>query len=75
MSTVLNTRAVGLYLVCVTVLRYILLPARALRVSESVDNGRDTTGVLAYNHLIRCLTSFGDEKVVWSASRQPQPAP
>ena len=76
MSTVLKTREAGLYLVYVTVLRYILLPADESAPSEgSVNNGRDTTGGLAYNHLIRCLISYGDAKVVWSASRQPQPAP
>ena len=60
MSTVLNTRAVGLYLVYVTVFSYILPPrpcAESARVSKSVNNGRNTTGGLAYNHLTYCLTS------------------
>ena len=76
MSTVLKTRAVGLYLVYVTVFRYISTPtARALRVSKSVNNGRDKTGGLPYDHLTRCLISYGDGTVVWSASRQLDPAP
>ena len=58
MSTVLKTRAVGLYLVHVTVFRYILTPpAESARGSESVNNGRNTTDGLAYNHLTRYLTS------------------
>ena len=76
MNTVLKTRAVGLYLVYVTVFRYIsTLRRESARGSESVNNGRNTTDGLAYNHLTRCLTSCGDGTVVWSASRQPQPAP
>ena len=65
MSTVLKTRSVSQYLVYVTVLRDTFCSfARALRVSESVNNGRDTTGGLAYNHLTRCLTSHGAETLV-----------
>jgi hypothetical protein len=76
MNTVLKTRAVALYLVYTTVLRYISrLRESAARGSESVNNGRNTTDGLAYNHPTRCLTSYGDVSVVWSASRQPQPAP
>ena len=59
MSTVLKTRSVSQYLVYVTVLRDTFCSfARALRVSESVNNGRDTTGGLAYNHLTRFITSY-----------------
>eukprot|EP00966_Prymnesium_polylepis_P151889 3508905-Prymnesium_polylepis.1 len=67
MTTVLKARSVCLYLVYVTVFRYILL-SRALRGEESVNNGRDTTSGLAYNHPTRCLTAYGDGKGVWSAS-------
>jgi hypothetical protein len=67
-NTVLDTRSVVPYLVYVTVfIRYhVASPARALRCSESesVNNGRDTTGGLAYNHLTRLITSYGDGKVV-----------
>ena len=57
-STVLSICAVGLYLVYVTGFRYIFpLPGpRALEGSnalESVNNGRNTTDRLAYNHLTR----------------------
>ena len=39
-------------------------PARALRVIKSVNNGRDKTGGLPYDHLTRCLISYGDGAVV-----------
>jgi hypothetical protein len=76
MSIVLETRSVVPYLVYVTVFRYMLLPCESAP-SERIRElyGRDTTGGLAYNHPTRCLTSYGDGKVVWSASRPPQPAP
>ena len=75
MNTVLETRAVGLYLVYITVFRYISTPGESARGSESVNNGRNTTDGLAYNHPTRCLISYSDRAVVGSASRQPQPAP
>ena len=76
MRTVRKTRSGIQYLVYVTVFRYMLTPwALALDGRKSVNNGRNTTDGLAYKHLTRCQTSYGDGTVVWFASRQPQPAP
>ena len=35
-----------------------------------MNNGRNTTDGLAYNHLTRCLASCGDGTVVWSHGPQ-----
>ena len=75
MSTVLKTREVGLYLVYVTVF-VTFRPLGGERSRERIrEYGRNTTDGLAYNHPTRCRASCGDGTVVWSASRQPDPAP
>ena len=65
MITVLETRAVGLHLVYVAVYRFISLHSRlGSRERIRVNNGRNTTSGLAYNHLARYLIPPGDVAVV-----------
>ena len=69
MSTVLKTSSVGIHPGIRNGFTVTSPPlCESARGSESVNNGCNTTGGLAYNHVTRYITSYGDGTVVLSAS-------